>query len=93
MQPKKSRAESDRRLLDRLDRHPHLKERFAAILELAESEGSELRTADEIETLLVEEVRRLGAQTMTAWARRAHQRVVEEVQQKEPSSYCGKKKL
>ncbi len=92
MHRKQPLNESDRRLLDRLNRHPHLKQRFEAILQLADNDGQELRTADEIETLLVEEVRRLGAQTMQDWASGAHQRLVEEIKQKNPSSYCGKKK-
>ena len=39
-------------------------ERFEAILGLATSGEGPLRTADEIEDLLVEEVRRLGNTTM-----------------------------
>ena len=50
----------EKRLLEKLRRRPELLERFEAILALTESEGGELRTADEVEELLVEEVRRLG---------------------------------
>ena len=90
--PKQTPKDSDNELLERLNRHPALKHRLGAILELAENEGSVLRTADEVEALLIEEVRRLGAETMSDWARGAHAQVAAEMKAKDPSSYCGKKK-
>ena len=82
----------DNVLLERFNRRPELKERFEAILELAEGEEGELRSADEIEALLIEEVRRLGSQTMHDWAKGAHAKVAAEMKQKSPESYVGKKK-
>lgn len=90
--PKEPSKESDKELLERLNRHPDLKQRIQAILDLAENEGGPLRTADEVEALLIEEVRRLGAETMSDWAREAHEQVAKEMKAKDPSSYCGKKK-
>jgi hypothetical protein len=92
MQKKSSINEADRHLLERLNQRPDLKSRIEAILELAESEGGELRTADQIEELLIEELRRLGNQTMEDWARGAHDRVAAEMKKKDPSCYPGKKK-
>ena len=68
MQPNPTSKE-DRRLLERLRAHPELRARFESILELAESEGRAMRTADEVEALLIEQVRRFGAETMEACAR------------------------
>ncbi len=91
--PKKlSAQQSDLELLERLNRHPEMKERFLAILALAEGQSAEVGTADEVEALLVEEVRRLGAQSMGDWARSAHERIAAEVKRQNPASYCGKKK-
>jgi hypothetical protein len=91
MRKKQTIKRSDLQLLERLNEHRELKRRFEAILALAEGEQAGERTADEIEALLIEEVRRLGAQTMGDWARGAHTRLAAEVQAKHPGSYCGKK--
>ena len=91
MRKKPNPKQADLELLERLNRHPQMKERFLAILALAEEQSGEVGTADKVEELLIEEVRKLGAQTMGDWARSAHQRVAEEVKRKDPKSYCGKK--
>jgi len=93
MQKKPTISETDKRFLERLNQRPDLKSRLEAILELAEGEKGELRTADDIEALLVEELRRLGGQTMHDWARGAHQQVAADIKKKDPSCYVGKKKL
>ena len=85
-------TDAEAKLIARLREHPHLMERFESILALAESEEGKLRTADEIEALLIEEVRRLGAETMQAWACGAHEQVARDFKAKNPSSYPGKKK-
>ena len=54
-------AAREKRLIESLRRHPELMERFEAILELTNSEEGPLRTADEVEEMLVEEVRRLAS--------------------------------
>jgi hypothetical protein len=91
MRKKPTIKQSDQQLWERWNAHPELKQRFEAILALAEGEKAGEQTADEIEGLLIEEVRRLGAQTMGAWARGAHARIAAEVQAQNPGSYCGKK--
>ncbi len=58
----------EKRLIEKLRRHPELTERMEAILELTETKDGELRTADEIEERLIEEVRRIGNVAMTDWA-------------------------
>jgi hypothetical protein len=92
MQKKTITEQKDQRLLERLNRRPDLKERIEAILALAEEgEEGELRSADEIEALLVEEIRRLGSQTMQEWAEGAHAKVSAEMKQKK-GCRVGKKK-
>ena len=83
--------QGDMELLELLNRHPQIKERMVAILGLAEGSAGTVGTADEVEAMLVKEVRRLGAQTMGDWARGAHQRIAAEIKAQDPQSYCGKK--
>lgn len=65
---------------------------FEAILELTEAAGGEWRTADEVEKLLVEEVRRLGNRAMADWAGQAEQRAGEELRQAVSGARLRKKK-
>lgn len=78
-------------LIEQLRRQPRIMERVQKILQIAQSEGP-LKTADEIEELLIEEMRRLGNATMNEWAAQAHQRVSEELQTNDPSALKRKKK-
>jgi len=52
-----------------LDRHPHLKARMQALLNIAEAsvESGEM-TADEVEIQLREKVREMGQNTLQDWA-------------------------
>ncbi|HEY5894084.1 MAG TPA: hypothetical protein VIT91_12725 [Chthoniobacterales bacterium] len=84
-------AAREKRLIESLRRHPELMERFEAILELTNSEEGPLRTADEIEEMLVEEVRRLGQRAMQDWAGGAEERVAEEMRQSLPGVRVRKK--
>jgi len=85
-------TEEELRLLQQLREHPELMERFETILEItANAEGS-LKRADEVEGLLIEEMRRLGKTSMGTWAAKGEKRLGEQLQQKDPSAYVGKKK-
>jgi phosphoribosylpyrophosphate synthetase len=55
--------------MKRLDRHPHLKARMEALLNIAEAsvESGEM-TADEVEIQLREKVREMGQNTLQDWA-------------------------
>lgn len=65
-----SQKMSDVELLSRLDAHPELRSRFEAILAVAEGEDGTLKEADAAEARLIQEVRRLGQETLQAWAHR-----------------------
>lgn len=49
---------------------PELAQRLLAIVKLANEpmDSGQVRSADEVEALLVEEVRKLGNQTLASWA-------------------------
>ena len=85
-------SEQELQLIERLREHPELMERFRTILEITASGDGALKKADEIEGLLIEEMRRLGNATMESWASRAERIVAEQLKQKEPSAGVRKKK-
>jgi hypothetical protein len=80
-------------LIEQLREHPELMERFRTILEITANAEGPLKRADEVEGLLIEELRRLGNTTMGSWAARAEKRVAEELRQRDGSAGERKKKL
>ena len=79
-------------LLERLRAHPEMMERVQAILEMAYSQEGPLKTADEVEDLLVEEMRRLGNATMNQWADQSEKRVMAELKEQDATVRSRKKK-
>lgn len=82
----------EERLLKAMRDRPELMDRFESILALTDSEEGELRSADEIEELLVEEVRRLGNGAMHQWAKGAEERTFRELGETHPEARIRKKK-
>ena len=80
------------KLIEQLRAHPELLERFQSILHLACDEEGPLKTADEVEALLIQEMRRLGSSTMHQWAIQAEERVSTELRQADPTVLSRKKK-
>jgi hypothetical protein len=68
-------SQSESQLIAQLRAHPELMERLQNILEIIRNAEGPLKTADEVEELLVQEMRRLGNATMTQWATQAEERV------------------
>jgi hypothetical protein len=79
-------------LIERLREHPELMERFQSILEISAHAEGPIKCADEVEGLLIEELRRLGNTTMGGWAASAEKRLGEQLEQKDPSATERKKK-
>jgi hypothetical protein len=80
------------RLIEQLRQHPEMKARVESIMELVRNEDGPLKTADEVEGLLIQELRRLGSTTMRQWANQAEERVTTELQQQDPTVRSRKKK-
>lgn len=57
----------DERRLARLNQHPRLRARIERLVDLVEDAGDDLRTADEAERRVIEEVRRLGQEVLEDW--------------------------
>lgn len=92
--PKKKLQLSDResRLLEAMRANPALMERFESIMALAEGEvDGRIRTADEVEELLMQEIRRLGQQTLGTWAGNVEDALAQKVK-KRPGMQMREKK-
>jgi hypothetical protein len=79
-------------LIEQFRKHPALFERVRSILEITASAEGTIKKADEIEALLIEEMRRLGHATMETWAGKAEQTLGAELKQKDASASVRKKK-
>ena len=84
-------TEQEFELIEKLREHPHIRERMQKILELANDHNA-AQTADQIEELLIEEMRRLGSATMHEWANRAEQKAGQELKRNDPTVLKRKKK-
>ncbi len=79
-------------LIERLREHPDLMERFQSILQISANADGPVKSADEVEGLLIEEMRRLGNATMGGWASSAEKRLADQLEQKDASARARKKK-
>jgi hypothetical protein len=79
-------------LIEQLREHPELFERVRSILQITASAEGTVKKADEIEALLIEELRRLGHTTMETWAGKVEQALGAEFKQKNASGGVRKKK-
>ena len=82
----------DIEFVKRLDRHPHIKARMEALLNVAEAslESGEM-TADEVEMQLREKVRELGQKTLQAWAENKENRAATQASENHTLKRHGKK--
>ena len=88
----KTLSPQESKLIEQLRAHPELLERLESILAIASAADGPLKTADEVEELLIQELRRLGSSTMHQWAEQAEERVSTELQQEDPTVRSRKKK-
>lgn len=68
-------SQAEIQLIEQLRKHPEIRDRVQSILELASNAEGTLKTADQVEDLLIEQVRQLGNATMREWATQAEARV------------------
>jgi hypothetical protein len=86
------RDAAEQRFLERLRQHPELLARFENILELAHPTDGPLKTADQVEELLIEKLRQLGNESMNQWAQQAEARVSTELKASDDTVRSRKKK-
>ena len=85
-------TEQELSFIEKLRIHPELRERFEAIVNITQNQSGPDFSVHRTEDALLEQMRRLGNQSMSAWAENAEKRLAEEFQQKEPSAKARKKK-
>ena len=85
-------SQSEVQLIEQLRQHPEMLARVQSILELTRNANGPLKTADEVEGLLIQEMRQLGNTSMAEWARQAEERVSNELQGLDASVRSRKKK-
>jgi len=83
---------AEAQLIEQLRQHPEMMERVKSILEITCSTTGPLMSADEVEELLVQEMRQLGNSSMGQCATHAEERVSEELKAQDPSVRSRKKK-
>jgi len=82
----------EQRLIRQLRERPELMERFKEILQIATDTDGPIKTADEVEELLIEQMRRLGNATMQGWGDQVERKLGEQLKQKHASAVVRKKK-
>jgi len=82
---------NDEELLTRLSRHPEIKSRMVSLLAAVDNTNGDLRLADEAEDRLFEEMRRLGQESMQAWAQGQVHETEQEVRRSGRARSNGKK--
>ena len=59
---------SSESLVKRLEKYPHLRDRFEAILNIAENTTGSIEEADHAEMMAIKEVRKIGSEILHIWA-------------------------
>jgi hypothetical protein len=68
------RARKKRSLIERLEEHPELRERFEMILDIVDNVDGDVEKADEAERRAIEALRQLGNEVVQDWAQRQHRK-------------------
>ena len=86
--------QQDEQFLERINRHPGLRERMSSILDLVENSSGDVIKADAAEKQALEAVRQLGNEVLHDWADRRIEATSEQfLSEEERVERNGKKKL
>ena len=85
-------SQQETQLIEQLRQHPDMMARVQSILEIARNAEGRLKTADEVEELLIQELRQLGSTSMNDFATQAEKRVSEELKSRDATVRSRKKK-
>lgn len=83
----------DRELCERLNRHPQLRARVESLLAVVEDAAGDCAKADAAERRMIEELRQMGNEALTAWAERGVEKSVGVAQAESDWRPGGKKTL
>ena len=84
-------TDCDQTVLERLDRHPLLRARVESLLEVVENAAGDCEKADAVERRVIEELRQMGNEALTAWAEGGVERSVVVAQAESDWRLGGKK--
>jgi hypothetical protein len=79
-------------LIQQLRQPPAMMARVQSIMDLTRNAEGPLKTADEVEALLIQELRQLGHPCMNQWATQAEERVSGELKSQDATVRSRKKK-
>jgi len=84
-------AQRDEELLEALNRHPSLRQRIEQIVAVVEDAGGEVSRADAAERRLIEELQRLGQESLQAGAQRQVEQTTRATLESGEARRAGKK--
>lgn len=77
--------------IERVKKHPALLKRFDQLLDIVENSSGDIEKANEAELKVIEELRKMGNEVLTAWGEQQIHALTDEHKQKEGSYQAGKK--
>lgn len=80
------------KFFERMKDHPGLRERFEAILDIAENKSGKLITANQAEGKAIEEIEKLGQELLREWALKRQEKAIEKVKETHPNAKSHEKK-
>lgn len=83
----------DQTFIDRLNQHPKLCERLESLLNIVENTNGDCTKADDAEQFVIDELRKMGNDTLHCWGDKAAKKATEALREREPDLHGnGKKK-
>jgi hypothetical protein len=79
-------------LTTRLNKHPHLRQRVEALLDVVENTSGDCTRADDAEQYVIDELRKMGNQALSSWAEHGVISAVEKQYQETPKAHRKGKK-
>ena len=84
-------GEDDLKLVSRLKRHPKLLARMGSLLAVVEDASGDIKKAAEAEMRVIEEMRQMGHEALSSWARDQSEKASEGVRVQGDARSAGKK--
>jgi phosphoribosyl-dephospho-CoA transferase len=79
-------------LEERLQEHPELREKIEALLSVVENAQGDVKTANEAEQRVIEEIQKLGQAALQGWAVQQNQRQQQDFTSNHPEANRSRKK-
>lgn len=79
-------------LEDRLRQHPELREKIESLIAIVENDQGDVKTANDVEQLVIEEIQKLGQAALQGWANQAHYQQQQEFKATHPEAHRAGKK-